>query len=390
MVLPNYKDSSIVNLMSSIGKVYSHKSNYNELKALKSNELKKYKTIALIVIDGLGYEFIKKYGKGTFLDTSIKAKITSVFPSATSCAMTALSTGESTLQHGLPGWYTYFKEIGILSIPLPFVTRQSSNPLSKMGIDINDIMQFKSFHSKLKNVDTITITKDIFKDSDFTEKSLKPSKIIPYKNINQFFNKLNSNIKLNKNRKFITAYWPDFDGLAHKYGPDSKQTKNHFKELNDEFEKLSLKLNNDTLLIITADHGLIGSPKNKMVDLNKHPKLKSCLSMPLSGDGRVKFCYVKLSEAKHFEEYIKKNLKHVCDIHKSETLIEKNYFGLGKENKTLRDRIGDYTLIMKDNYLLEDSMLNNKTKFEKGNHGALSKEEMYVPLILIKKNESTL
>lgn len=385
MVLPNYKDSSIVNLMSSIGNVYNYKSDYGELKILKSNELKKYKNIALVVIDGLGYDFIKKYGKGTFLDNNIRDKITSVFPSATSCAITALSSGDSTQQHALTGWFTYFKEAGILSIPLPFATRQGWMPLNKCGIDIVDLIQLKSFNSKLKNVEKVTITKKDFANSEFTKLSLSPSKIISYNTMNQFFNELKKNIKVENKKKYIFAYWPEFDMIEHQYGPDSKQAKKHYEELNKKFETLKKSLNNDTLLIITADHGQIQSPKNRMIDINKHKDLVDCLSMPLSGDGRVKYCYLKVSKEKQFLKYLKKNLKEVCEVHKSTDLIKKGYFGLGEENPNLQDRIGDYTLIMKDNYLLEDSLLNKKTTFEKGNHGALSSEEMYVPIILLKK-----
>lgn len=371
--------------MSSIGSVYNSKSSYNELKILKSEELKNYKNIVLVVLDGLGYDFIKKYGQNSFLETNIRDKITSVFPSATSCAITALSTGDSTLQHGLTGWFTYFKEVGILSMPLPFATRQSWMPLNKMGIEIEEIMDFKSFNSKLKNVDKITITKKDFVDSEFTKFSLLPSKIISYNTMNEFFTQLKNSIKVENKRKYIFAYWSEFDSIEHKYGPDSKEAKKHYEELNKKFETLNKSLNKDTIIIITADHGQIESPKNRMIDLNKHPELKDCLSIPLSGDGRVKYCYLKLNKEKTFLKYIKKNLKDICYIHKSETLINKGYFGLGRENPKLRDRIGDYTLIMKENYLLEDSLLNKKTKFEKGNHGALSSQEMYVPLILLKK-----
>ncbi|MCA9459433.1 MAG: alkaline phosphatase family protein [Nanoarchaeota archaeon] len=385
MVLPNYKDSSIVNLMSSIGSVYSHKSIYEELKILKSNELKKYKNIVLVVVDGLGYEFIQKYGKGSFLYNNIRDKITSVFPSATSCAMTAFSTGDSTQQHALVGWYTYFKEIAMLSIPLPYVTMQSWISLSESGVDIDKIMNFSSFNSKIKNVEKITITRDDLADSDFTNKTLLPSKIISYKSLNGFFKEIQSNISIGKKKKYVLAYWPKLDVLEHEFGPDSKEVKEHFFQLDKKFESLFKKLNDDTLVIVTADHGLIGSPKNRRVDLNKHSKLKECLSMPLSGDGRVKYCYVKLSKKDEFENYILKNLDHVCEMHKSEDLIKKNYFGLGKENSKLRDRVGDYTLIMKDNYLFNGSLLDKKTHFEVGNHGGTSEEEMFVPLILLKK-----
>jgi hypothetical protein len=37
-------------------------------------------------------------------------------------------------------------------------------------------------------------------------------------------------------------------------------------------------------------------------------------------------------------------------------LINDNFYGLGEVNKKLFDRVGDYVLIMKDNYVLRDTL----------------------------------
>jgi len=51
----------------------------------------------------------------------------------------------------------------------------------------------------------------------------------------------------------------------------------------------------------------------------------------------------------------------------------------------LFDRVGDYTLIMKDEYQIKSNILDKKAEFNLGNHGGASKSEMLVPLIVIKK-----
>ena len=54
MALPNYKDGSIVNLMSSIAGSFGLKTKYKPLKDLANI---KSKNIVLIIIDGLGYNY---------------------------------------------------------------------------------------------------------------------------------------------------------------------------------------------------------------------------------------------------------------------------------------------------------------------------------------------
>ncbi|PIU09096.1 MAG: hypothetical protein COT31_00635 [Candidatus Moranbacteria bacterium CG08_land_8_20_14_0_20_34_16] len=57
--LPNYKDGSIVNLMSSIRKAFGGKSPYQPLKDFNNGEISN-KNIVLLIVDGLGYEYLKK------------------------------------------------------------------------------------------------------------------------------------------------------------------------------------------------------------------------------------------------------------------------------------------------------------------------------------------
>jgi predicted AlkP superfamily pyrophosphatase or phosphodiesterase len=141
----------------------------------------------------------------------------------------------------------------------------------------------------------------------------------------------------------------------------------------------------DTTLIITADHGQIDTPRSKVIFANDHPKLYETLTLPLCGEPRVAYCYVHPSKSKQFENYVKDKLDYCCELYRSEDLIKRGMFGLYKPNDKLFDRVGDYILIMKDNYFIKDSLLGESLNFFKGNHGGLSEDEMLVPLVLVNK-----
>lgn len=156
------------------------------------------------------------------------------------------------------------------------------------------------------------------------------------------------------------------------------------KELDRKIAKLAKALkSSNTTIIITADHGLVNtSEENKIIKLENHPELVETLLMPLSGEPRVVYCYVKPSKVKQFENYVKTRLASACEMHKSEELIRKNYFGLYKPNEKLKERVGDYTLIMKENYIMKDLVLGEDQNIFVGNHGGVSREEMIVSLIV--------
>jgi predicted AlkP superfamily pyrophosphatase or phosphodiesterase len=379
MVLPNYKNS-IVNLLSSITRNFNYPHKYSELSSLTSKELKSSKNVVLIVLDGLGYEYLKKQ-KNSFLAKNIKSKLTTVFPSATSAAITTFITAEAPKQHAFTGWFLYLKEIGQISLSLPFVSRADKKPITI--IDVKDVLSSTSIFEKIK-VDSYLIMPSRIINSKFTSNNSKKAKKLGYNTIGGFLSQIKKAINKNK-RKYIYAYWPFFDGLSHDFGANSKETLSHFKLLDKKIEEFIKKIQGtNTTVIITADHGLIDTPKKNRINLEDHPKLKECLTLPLCGESKVSYCYVHPSKTAQFEKYVKTKFKKYCELHKSIDLIKKGYFGLFNENEKLLDRIGDYVLIMKDNYILKDKLLNEKKGLHVSHHGGLSKEEMLVPLIVFK------
>ena len=256
--------------------------------------------------------------------------------------------------------------------------------MSEYDIDIHEMLNVKGFAEDIKANPYTILHHDIL-DTDFTKRVFKRSKRIGYHDLDEFFNKTKKVIKSNRSKKYIHAYWPYFDGYSHEYGIDSKRTEKHFKELAKRLEIFikSIKGTNTTL-IITADHGLIDTKKEKVIFIDDHPKLIECLTLPLCGETRFAYCYVRPSKTKQFENYIKTRLSKYCEVYKSEELINKGLFGLYKHNEKLHDRVGDYILVLKDNYILREEVMGEKRSFLIGNHGGLSKDELYVPLIVVK------
>lgn len=383
MYLPNYKDGGIVNLMSSIELALKGNPRYRPLKILPSSKLSKSKNIVLLIIDGLGYEYLRKHRQDTIFNKHKINKIISVFPATTATAITTVFTGVAPQQHAITGWYMYLKELGIISVILPFVQKDTNTPLERR-IRPNKIFNQKSFFEKIKAKSFVVTDKNLY-NSSYTHAYNKKAKVVSYnKRLSDYFKQIEKIIKSNNCKKYICAYWHKFDGLCHKYGVNSKQTLEHFKKINTELTKF-LESIKDATIIITADHGFTDTTKSRVINLADHPKLKETLMFPVCGEARFVYCYVRPSRTKDFENYIKEHFKNICCLYKNEELIKKNYFGLFKPNEKLLSRIGDYTLIMKDNYIIKNLAEGEKLHFDRGNHGGVSKEEMFVPLVIINK-----
>jgi hypothetical protein len=376
MFYPNYKNS-IVNLASSILKAFGVDSSYSTLSEL--DDLKKYNNIILLLVDGLGYEYIQKYGKNSELDKHCLKKITSVFPSTTACAVTALETGVAPQQHGITGWFMFLKEIGILAKILPFKARYGGSLFTDEKIQRKDIFTEKRIVDKIKTA-AFTLYPEHIVDEKVNKRS---KKLLAYKSFNNLLTQIKKLIKSSNTRKYVYAYWDGFDALCHDNGTSSERVKKYFEELDKKISSLAKLLKGtDTAIIVTADHGLIETlEKSKRISLKNHPKLMETLVMPLSGEPRVAYCYVHPDKSKVFEKYVHDNLDYCCEVYNSADLFKKGVFGIGKANEKLIDRIGDYVLVMKENYIIKDFLMTEKKEFHLGNHGGTSKEEMFVPLI---------
>ncbi len=375
---PDYHGGSIVNLMATLEHAMGGKSKYPQLKNLAPEDIRKYKNIILLVIDGLGYDYVKNHARGSFLERHTKGSMTSVFPSTTGACIPTFATGVAPQQHGFTGWFILFREIGSIAKSLPFQPRYNSIGYSMHGIPIGGIFNEKSFSDKIKRPSYIISDASINK-SDFAVAAGGSAKHIGTTNMKEFFTAIRKTAQ-KPGKKFIYGYWLEWDKICHHYGLPHPSGKQHLKRLDKQcalLEKLK-----DTCVIVTADHGFVHTPTSRMLHIEHYPKLHECLSLPLCGDRRVLYAYVKVAKRTQFEREAQKLHKYFT-FQKSADVIRKGWFGLGKANPKLIDRIGDYVIMMKENYVLMDDILGSKRSLHFGNHSGVSHEEMYVPLILV-------
>lgn len=376
MISPDYKNS-IVNFSSSIIKAFGGQPLYSTLPEL--NFLSQSQNIIFLLIDGLGYDYLQKNGQNSFLQKHCLTKITSVFPSTTATATTGLETGVPAQQHAITGWFVYLKELGCVTKILPFCSRFGGNKFPQIGVQRQQIFTQPRIGDQI-TVPSFIIYPDSIVDGQV---NLKSESLWSYKGLTGLFSQIRRAIDTSSKRKFIYAYLPDFDSSCHDNGVSSKESLNYFSKLDRKINNFIKSINDKNFtLLITADHGQIDTEPSKVIFIQeKYPELYDMLTLPLCGEPRVAYCYVRPSQKQAFVKYIKTNLNYCCSIYPSQKLVDKNYFGLFQPNPKLKERIGDYVLIMKDNYIIKDFLINQEKKHDIGNHGGLSHQEMYVPLI---------
>ena len=182
---------------------------------------------------------------------------------------------------------------------------------------------------------------------------------------------------------FIIAYSDNPDGLFHQFGTESEEAKDFVLDAQNKIQSLREKLNDDTLIIVSADHG----HKNidKTYSLLDFPEIFECLYMPINFESRCVNFYVKDNMKKEFEERFNKAFGDDFYLITKEEFLEKNFLGYGKKHPKIDDFLGNYLALSTGSSIIQiDNYLYNGKKKKKSTHCGLSKEEMEVPVIVLE------
>jgi predicted AlkP superfamily pyrophosphatase or phosphodiesterase len=353
------------------------------LAGLDIKALRKAKNIILLVIDGLGYEYLQKHGADTMLIEHLHGKITSVFPSTTATGITTIVTGTAPQQHAITGWFMFIKELGLVARILPFNPRYGGPALGQTMIDPHSIFDQSPLSARLEDEIYYLIPSNLF-GSDYTMATSTGAERLSYSSLEDCLGKIKDTVHTGGEKKYIYAYWAELDSLCHEYGTESQEALTHLRELDYSIALFLHALKGSrSMVLITSDHGLIDTGPADRVNLKDHPALVETLTLPLCGEPRVAYCYVHPVRVSKFREYVKRKLRDHCTLYDSRDLIRRNFYGLYKQHEKLQDRIGDYVLIMKKNFVIKDFVLGEAEHFLNANHGGVSAQEMYVPLITV-------
>lgn len=377
---PDYAGASLVNLMASIVAGCGGEPRHAQLAALPAAEIAAARNIVLLVIDGLGDRYLARRGAGSELARRRRGAMTSVFPSTTASAITTTYTGCTPCEHGLTGWFAYFGETGCVGAPLPFTSRGDQRPLSERGQGANAIFRSAGLFPSLPVSSHVVTSRDIV-DSRYNLHHCAGAERHPYEKARELPGEIERIAKSGPQRKFIYAYWPEYDRISHRYGSESAEAFARLREIDQAFGELLSRLSGtESVVIATADHGFVDVGPDESLELPS--SLASLLRYPLCGERRVAYCHVH--SRKVFIEQAREWLGERAQVRESAELLAEGWFGGGTPHPRFDERIGDVALVMNGRYTVKDWVPGDPRHLHIGNHGGTSEEEMLIPLIVEK------
>lgn len=369
IIIPDY-NHCLMNITTSILKHYHVPTPYSGIETLEKELNKNYRNVVLILVDAMGSEILKKHSAE--VDYLIKHQVetlTTVFPSTTTSATTSVLTGKPPVSTGWVGWLQYVKEedksvIFFLNKDFYDDTTQFDYNISEKFVPVTKIYDLIEEHAK-----------------DVTTKEVFPEFRVPeHKTFKDICNTLVKETA-KPGKHFIYAYWDKVDTYLHKYGTMSDVVHEHLTEINQDIKDLVQELDDDTLVIITADHGQIDIEE---IELWNYPTIIDTFKHKPSIEARATAFFIKEGMEEQFVQDFNKEFGKYFILYKSEDFLKTKYLGNEQEHPKLREFLGDYFSVAVDKYSFK--LVNSKRSF-KAQHAGLTKDEMLIPLIMLNQKK---
>ncbi len=365
-------NKSLVALSNSFLKFYGVEPFHPSLKELDEKlNSKRYQNIVLLILDGMGVNVINEHlDNKSLLKSHIAHQIYSVFPPTTTAATTAIHTGLTPLESGWLAWMTYYKEYD-RCIENFLNTDYYTGERLTTPFPCEDILKCKEIYSRIVEQNP----------------NLEFHKINPpfdskdgVKSFNQMCKKIAKQVSGSNKCKFIRAYWNDPDHTIHHFGVTSKEAKDVMKDIERNLKHLCSKLK-DTLIVITADHGMVDTQN---IILNDYPDICECFIRPPSLESRVVTFAVKDTHKVEFAKLFNKYFGNDFKLYTKQEFMASGLLGSGNPHPKVDDFIADFVAIS----ISEKSLHYVLNQIDKttliGEHAGISEQEMVIPLIFIE------
>ena len=365
IVYPDYTNSSI-NLVNSLLRHYGCETFHNGIEVLDEVLKQDHKHVFLIILDGMGTKIINSnLPKTSFLRSRHMMDISAVYPCTTVAATTAIQSGKTPIETGWLGWHQYIPDID------------------------QDITLFTNtiYHTGEKFTEFIVSEKYLAYESITTmihKRGIKTADIYPaFKQDGAAsFAEVCQRIAMiaqTNEKTFTYVYWDQPDETMHKTGCYSDKTKNELLMIDQDLKQLSEILDDDCLLLITPDHGMIDVEE---VSLKQYPLILECLLREVSFETRCNNFFVKEDKFDQFEKEFKYHFPDFILMSKQEVLA-KGLFGSGEAHPMVDKMIGTHLAMAIGKRIIKHE--NNVEFSFKAHHAGLSTEEMIIPLIVYDK-----
>ena len=351
-----------------------------------SSHLFERRHLALVLVDGMGMSALADPGAAD-LRARVRLELDSVFPATTACAMTTVATGRWPARHGIPGWHAYLAERDLSATVLPFLERHSGRRLRRFGVQAAELWPLPSRFAEVTGNMEVHVPL-VYLLSTFNRYLNGRCKTRGYRSLRQaqrrILRRLQRVSRSGASRTITYWYVPDYDSACHTHGVASRQARGTLQQIQDFLLELAAAAPDDSLVAMTADHGLIDLSEGESAPLFPGDPLLDCLRCAPSGEARTPHFHVRPGKEAEL-------VRRVTDLAGDRMALlsqgeaeELRLFGPEPFSDLARRRFGDYIGVALASFTLGYYESPDATSLHHvGVHGGMCPAEVRIPLVIL-------
>ena len=386
--LPAYDGGSIANILPTVAKLFDVP--FEGLPPLRkplwqslSGDVRR---VVVLLLDAFGHNLVRRQADRLaplLARAQVNEQLTSVFPSTTVNALSALWTGRSPAQHGLVGLRLFFPELATMGQMIALTPTFSRLPdaLVSAGLEPKTFLRAPGGAQQLARSGITTYS---LKYYGFVKSALSLMQSNGVGESVGVVNMADMAVHLRDLLENAMGYWHSLDTLSHQYGPFHEAVALDLEATVYQLEQallsqLSPEARRGTVFIITGDHGQIVTPRKESIRLKHHDALNEQLLMRPAGEPRVPYFYARQGRVDLVRAYLEENFPDEMLVLSAREALEHGLLGPPPHDPVAIQRLGDVIAVMRHGYsfLCPD---DEPIPFI-GRHGSLHPDEMEVAWI---------
>jgi hypothetical protein len=364
LVLPRYGEASLAELLPSILAALGVAGEHDLVGLPRSRRY------CVLLIDGLGWNLLRAHpSQAPFLISLPGRAITAGSPTTTVTSLTSFGTGLPPGRHGVLGYTTRIPGTNELLNALKW-----SAAVDPIAYQPHPTVFERAARA---GVAVTVVGERKFRTSGLTVAGLRSP---GFQGANTLGERVAAAAEAaSPDQSLVYVYDGDLDTTGHRAGSGSAAWRHQLTIVDRFAEELSDALPTGTALVVTADHGMVDVDPANRVDVDDLPALRSGVAL-VGGEARFRHVYVEPGALSDVLAAWRAVLGDRATVLSRAEAIDAGWFG-AVEGRVM-DRIGDVVasvggacaVEMRSVFPVEASLI--------GLHGALTADEMLVPLLV--------
>ncbi|MCU1631512.1 MAG: alkaline phosphatase family protein [Micrococcaceae bacterium] len=337
--------------------------------------------VAVVMVDGLGMTLLKKYAAhAPFLRESLDSArvLSSAFPSTTAASLASLGTGLPPGQHGMVGYDV-----------LDPAQDRVVNMLGRWDAGVDPLVWQPHptvFERVAGHLPVVTVSQPRFADSPMTRAALRGGLFVGANTIHARVDAAAEQLAKAGNM-LMYFYVNDLDKAGHRHGVDSREWVRALEDLDAALKLLARRIPSDTLLLLTADHGMVDVPASQRIDYSERSELVEGVAHT-GGEARMLHLYLDAGLGQADRDALAARWDEAYGtrawILTRDEAVAQGYFG--EVSDVVLPRIGDLLVLAREGIALTDGRRVQAAAFDMvGQHGSLTRAERDIPLLTVTK-----